>query len=96
MANLRSDATCIRDELTKYGDQTWGFFIYRTCYYNDDARWESFLERMEGFAQRTLLDPRTHNSNGDGQALYDQLEWNIQSDPSLEGCSKEEIWRYEF
>ncbi|KAJ6035470.1 hypothetical protein N7499_002621 [Penicillium canescens] len=46
MATLRSDATYIRDKLTRDVDQTWGFFIYRTCYYNDDARWENFLERI--------------------------------------------------
>lgn len=92
--NGRSDAAYIREELAKYGDQTWGLFIYRTCYYDDDARWESFLERIKGFAQKNLLNPRTHNSNGDGQAILDQLEWNIQSDTSLEACLKEEIWRY--
>ncbi|KAJ5645770.1 hypothetical protein N7490_002142 [Penicillium lividum] len=93
MANNWSDATCIRNNLAAERQDIWGFFFYRTCCYDDDAQWESFLERMKAFAEKALLNPRTANKNGDGEILLGQLEWNIQSDPSLDNCSYEEVWR---
>ncbi|KAJ5643143.1 uncharacterized protein N7484_005650 [Penicillium longicatenatum] len=93
MATTRTDATCVRDDMAADRQNTWGFFFYRTCYYDDDARWESFLERMKAFAEMVLLDPNSENENGDGEVLLGQLEWNIQSDPSLDNCSYEEVWR---
>jgi hypothetical protein len=62
---------------------------------HDDTRWERFLGRMKEFAKSTLLKPRSYNEDGSRQIDLDKLEWNIQSDPSLKCCSREEIWRYE-
>lgn len=95
MATSRTDATRVRDDMMAHRQNTWGFFFYRTCYYDDDARWESFLERMKAFAEMELLDPDKENKNGDGEVLLCQLEWNIQSDPSLDNSSYEEVWRYD-
>lgn len=83
----------IREELTKTRQQAWGFFIYRTCYYNNDARWKQFMERLKEFAQKSLLS--RWEREPDGEAMLEQLEYNVQQDPLLENCSKVEIWRYE-
>ncbi|KAJ5650762.1 uncharacterized protein N7484_004485 [Penicillium longicatenatum] len=93
MATTRTDATRIRDDMATKRQNSWGFCFYRTCYYDDDTRWESFLERMKAFAKMRLLDSRTENKNGDGEFLLGQLEWNVQSDPSLDNSSYEEVWR---
>ncbi|RHZ57399.1 uncharacterized protein CDV56_105740 [Aspergillus thermomutatus] len=55
------------------------------------SRWEQFLERMKGFARKTLLSARERGR--DGEAILNQLEWNVQQNPALDNCSKEEIWR---
>jgi hypothetical protein len=68
--NGRSDAAYIREELAKYGDST----VPATTTTMHGGR---VFERIKGFAQKNLLNPRTHNSNGDGQAILNQLEWNI-------------------
>ncbi|KAF4163925.1 hypothetical protein CNMCM6936_000149 [Aspergillus lentulus] len=94
MSYERTDATCIREELTKTGAQSWGFFIYRTCSYDDESQWEQFLSRMKGFAEKNLLSARERGR--DGEAIFPQLEWNVQQDPALENCSKEGIWRHVF
>jgi hypothetical protein len=94
MSYERTDATCIREELTNTGAQSWGSFIYRTCSYDDEARWEQFLSCMKGFAEKNLLSVRERRR--DGEAILPQLEWKVQQDPALENCSKEEIWRYAF
>jgi hypothetical protein len=47
---------------------------------------------MKGFAEMNLLSP--WERGGDGEAIFPQLEWNVQSDPELDNCSKEEVWRY--
>ncbi|GFF24613.1 hypothetical protein IFM58399_00728 [Aspergillus lentulus] len=91
MSYERTDATCIREELTKTGAQSWGFFIYRTCSYHDESQWEQFLSRMKGFAEKNHLSARERGR--DGEAILPQLEWNVQQHPALENCSKEEIWR---
>jgi hypothetical protein len=96
MATTRTDATRVRDEMATKRQNSWGFFFYRTCYYDDDTRWERFLERMKAIAKMRLLDSRTENKNGDGEFLLGQLEWNVQSDPSLDNCSYEEVWRYDL
>jgi len=96
MAMNESEATRILRDMARDREETWGFFFYRTCYYDDDTRWESFLERLKEFAESTLLKPRSYNKDGGGQILLNKLEWDIQSDPSPDGCSKEKIWRYEF
>jgi hypothetical protein len=95
LAKNESEATRILRDVARDREETWGFFFYRTCYYNDDTRWESFLERMKEFAESTLLKPRSYNKDGGGQILLSKLECNVQSYPALDGCSKEEIWRYE-
>jgi hypothetical protein len=94
MAYERTDATCIREELTKTGVQSWGFFIYRTCSYDDEARWEQFLSCMKSFAEENLLS--AWERRRDGEAILPHVEWNVQQDAALENCSKEEIWRYAF
>lgn len=91
-----SEATRILRAMARGREEAWGFFFYRTCYYNDDTRWGNFLERMKEFAESTLLKPRSYNKDGGGQILLNKLDWNIQSHPSFDGCSKEEIWRYEL
>ncbi|KAL4906224.1 hypothetical protein BDW74DRAFT_177244 [Aspergillus multicolor] len=86
----RTNPTAICEDLDERGQQTWGFFIYRTCY-DDNAQWDEFMERMKGFAQRGLSARREGQTDDPG--LLERLEWHVQQDPTLEGCSKAEIWR---
>ncbi|OJJ83780.1 uncharacterized protein ASPGLDRAFT_82485 [Aspergillus glaucus CBS 516.65] len=77
-----TDATCIREHLLRINEKKWGFFIYRTCYYDDPGRWNRFMEQLKGFARIGLLN---YDPEGDGAAIIDDLEWNVQDDPAMEG-----------
>ncbi|OQD75053.1 hypothetical protein PENDEC_c008G01220 [Penicillium decumbens] len=74
MAMNESEATRILRDMARDREETWGFFFYRACYYDDETRWESFLERMKKFAELTLLKPRSYNKDGGGQVLLNKLE----------------------
>lgn len=74
----------------------WGFFIYRTCYYHDSpGRWTQFMERLKEFASTKLLDSSV-DPEGDGAAIIDKLEWNVQGHLALEGCSVDDVRRYQY
>lgn len=87
-----TDATCIREHLQDSHQEKWGFFIYRTCYYDDPERWNQFMDRLKEFARRNLLNS-ANDLEGDGEAIIDGLEWNIQEDPAMDGCSVDEVRR---
>jgi hypothetical protein len=38
MARNESECTRILHDMTRDCEETWGFFFYRTCYYDDDTR----------------------------------------------------------
>lgn len=92
MSLATGDLDDIYKDMTKWGFETWGFTIYRTCYYNDDNRWERFLERFKDHVKAELFYSLSISSIG--KILWDCLDWNVYHDPDLENCSPEDIWRY--
>lgn len=83
-----TDATCIREHLLRINEKKWGSFIYRTCYYDDPERWNRFMERLKVFARIGLLN---YDPEGDGAAIIDDLKWNVQDDPAMEGCPVDDV-----
>ncbi|OJJ83779.1 uncharacterized protein ASPGLDRAFT_25982 [Aspergillus glaucus CBS 516.65] len=53
------------------------------------------MERLKEFASTKLLDSSV-DPEGDGAAIIDKLEWNVQGDPALEGCSVNDVRRYQY
>lgn len=92
MSITSTDADTIRQGMAEFHVEAWGFTIYRTCYYNDDDRWERFLERFKDYAKAELFDSSIFGDTG--REVWSQLQWTVYQDPALEGCSKEDIWRY--
>lgn len=88
----RTDASIICEYLQEYKEGKWGFIIYRTCYYDDQERWNRFMERLKDFPRTNILS-LTNNRDGDGTAIIDLLEWNVHEDPAMEGCSFGEVRR---
>lgn len=82
----------VREYLQEYDEDKWGFIIFHTCYYDDQERWNQFMERLKDFARTNILSP-TNNREGGGAAIIDLLEWNVQEDPAMEGCSFGEVRR---
>lgn len=92
----RNDATRIREfledllEFEHISDKKWGFFIYHTWYYDSPERRNQFMSRLMEFAHVNLLNSSI-DSEGDGAAIIDYLEWNIQEDPAMERCSVDDV-----
>lgn len=88
----RNDAIRICERLQHINQQKWGFYIYHTCYYDNSARWNQFMERLKEFARCKLLNSDL-DPEGDGAVIINDLEWNVQEDPVMERCSVDEVRR---
>lgn len=88
----RTDATRVRERPQDINQQKWGFFIYHTCYYHNPAICIQSMGRLKEFARRKLLNSDL-DLEGDGAAIIDDLEWNIQEDPAMDRCSIDEARR---
>jgi len=76
----------IEDLLHYYGLRKWGFFVYH-CTYGDDEGWARSIKYLNQRKDYILKDRyQCHD-------LADRLDWNVQSDPSLNGASKDEVRR---
>jgi hypothetical protein len=89
MSGEVQQSTAILQHLIKRKLPTWGFTIYRCCAYDDNARWEQFMDKLKTIAT-TQLDLES-----DGLVIKEKLVWDVKEDPALEGASKDEIRQYE-
>lgn len=48
------------------------------------------MEQLKEFAHIGLLN---YDPEGDSAAIIDDLKWNVQDDPAMEGCSVDDVRR---
>lgn len=68
--------------------EKWGFVVYRCCSYDNNERWVQFMKKLNEFAMYRLGQDEA------GEQIKHQLDWDVQEDPALDGCAKEEVRKY--
>lgn len=81
-----SEAEHIQHDLSS-SSVKWGFVVYRCCSYDDNERWTQFMKKLNQFAMRDLEGDEA------GEQIKHQLDWDVQEDLSLDGCTKDEVRR---
>lgn len=72
-----SDADPIREELARHPGSKLGLVVFR-CTYKDDSEWALFMEHLNTRTRQVLEEA------GDGD-LFEQIDWDVQEDPQIEG-----------
>jgi hypothetical protein len=85
-------AFLLRD-LTKSGQDWWGYIVYRTTY-GDDQAWQQFKDKFEKYRQ---VAPQALDASEmppeDAQTLRRTLRLEYVEDPELDGADYVEVRR---
>lgn len=81
------DLKRIREVLERNPDLRWGFIIFR-CTYDDDEKWDRFLEFLNTRVRLNLQDEG-------GEELFNRIDWSVQEDEaSLDGADSDTVRQY--
>lgn len=73
----------LRQKIMRYPHEKFGFVVYR-CTYQSEEDWIKFMDYLDAHTKWQL----ERKGLGD---LCSRLDWDVQSDPSLEDASQKEV-----
>lgn len=79
------DLKYVREVLERDESLRWGFVIYRCGAYDDDGKWQRFMNHLNTRVRLNLQE-------GGAEDLFDRIDWAVQEDEEeLEGAASSTV-----